>query len=127
MNKIELRNPIMINGVEVKELSYNTGKISSDQFCAIDIARMEKSGGRANVSPVEFDHVFHFYLGCAAVIAVNPHIDIKDLERVTGWDIIQLTRIGQNFTLAGAGGSTESDSGAVSETTQEPLAPQSES
>ena len=127
MNKLELRNPILINGVEVKELTYDTSKISSDQFCAIEVARMEKSNGRANVNPVEFDHIFHFYLGCAAVIAVNPHIDLKDLERLTGWDLIQLTRIGQNFTLSGSGASMGSGSETVSATTQEPLASQSES
>ena len=127
MNKLELRNPILINGVEVKELTYDTSKISSDQFCAIEVARMEKSNWRANVNPVEFDHIFHFYLGCAAVIAVNPHIDLKDLERLTGWDLIQLTRIGQNFTLSGSGASMESGSETVSGTTQEPLASQSES
>ena len=127
MNKLELRNPILINGVEVKELTYDTSKISSEQFSAIEVARMEKSNGRANVNPVEFDHIFHFYLGCAAVIAVNPHIDLKDLERLTGWDLIQLTRIGQNFTLSGSGASMGSGSETVSATTQEPLASQSES
>lgn len=127
MNKIILRNPIPINGKEVKELTYDTSKITSDQFCEIEIARIQKSNGTSNVNPIEFDHVFHFYLACAAVIAVNPEIDLKDLERLKGWDMIQMTRIGQGFTLTGSGGSAESGSVDASATTQEPSEPQSAS
>ena len=34
-----------------------------------------------------------------AVIAVNPDIDISDLERITGYDALELADIGMLFTF----------------------------
>lgn len=127
MNTLKLQNPIKINGKEVNELTYDTSKITPAQFCEAEMLKTEASGRQPNMQPTEFDHSFHMYLGFMAVIAVNPNIDVKDLERLRGFDMIALARIGQNFTLVGAGGSAESGSDASSETTQEPSEPQSES
>lgn len=127
MNTLKLQNPIKINGKTVTKLTYDTSKITAAQFCEAERLKVAASGSQPNMQPIEFDHSFHLYLGFMAVIAVNPDIDVTDLERVSGFDAMQLARVGQNFTLVGAGGSTESDSGASSETTQEPSEPQSES
>ena len=56
-----------------------------------------------------------------AVIAVNPEIDINDLERLTGPDVTALMRIGRNFTTSrSVETSEESSSDEPSETTGEP-------
>ena len=119
MNTLKLNHPIKINGSEVQELTYDTSLITPAQFCQAEQHKMEATGRQLSTQTTEFDHSFHLYLGMMAVIAVNPHIDVKDLERVRGFDMIQLARIGQNFTLVGSGGSQESNSGDASEATPE--------
>ena len=117
MNTIKLQNPIKINGKEITTLTYDTSKLTVAQFCE---AEKHKTASGAIGQVAEIDHAFHLYLAFMAVVAANPDIDVKDLERLKGYDIMQLMKVGQNFLLTGAGGSTESDSGASSETTPEP-------
>ena len=128
MKKITLRKPIMINGAEVKELTYDESEITNEQFCEADAARFAASGNKPSMNVYEFDSGLHLYLGMMAVIAVNPHIDIKDLERIKGYDMIQFIRIGRNFILPGAvEGSSQDSSEGASEITPEPSTAQSES
>lgn len=116
MYKIELRQPIMINGKEVKELTYDTAQITVGQFCEAEAYSFTAGGNKPKMTTHEFDHGLHVYLGMYAVIAVNPHIDITDLERIKGFDMVRLATIGRNFILTGAGGSLEqSTSGDTSE------------
>lgn len=102
MNKIELRNPIKINEKEVKELTYDFNAITCDAFTAA----FNEAGNRAllaaqNNKPtgiiMEQDGNVHLYLGMHAIIAVNPEIDLMDLERIRGYDLVQITKIGRNF------------------------------
>lgn len=121
MNKIILNKPIMINAHEVKELTYDTSEITTGQFCEAEANRFAAGGGNPVMTTYEFDHGLHLYLGMAAIIAVNPHIDIKDLERIKGYDMIKIARVGRNFILTGAGNnSDQNSSGDTSETTPEP-------
>ena len=120
MNKITLSEPLLINGQKVTELTYNTNEITAGQFCEAEALRWQAAGNKAVFNVCEFDHGFHMYLGMMAVIAVMPHVDIMDLERLKGRDMVQLMKIGQNFILAGAGTSSEvNSSGATSETMPE--------
>ena len=122
MNKIILRQSLKINGKEVKELTYDTAAITAEQFCAADSLKFEASGRRPNLTTYEFDNGLHLYLGMMAIIAKNPEIDVTDLERVKGFDMIQIAKVGRNFILTGAGeDSDQSKSADTSETTQEPL------
>ena len=125
MNKIELKQALMINGKEVKELTYDTSKITVGQFCEAETYSFTAGGNKPKLTTHEFDHGLHIYLGMMAVIAVNPQIDITDMERVKGFDLIQLANIGRNFTLTGAGGesSEQSNSDDTSEITPEPSTP----
>lgn len=122
MGKIELRTPIMINGQEVKELTYDASQITAAQFCEAEAYKVAASGNKPSLTVYEFDSGLHLYLGMMAVIAVNPHIDVKDLERIKGFDMVQLVRIGRNFILTGGEeeDSARSNSGDASETTREP-------
>ena len=55
-------------------------------------------------------------------------IDIADLERISGPDVMELVRIGRNFTTTRSGAPSEqNDSESSSETTPEPSTSQSES
>lgn len=124
MNKIELKQPLMINGKEEKELTYDTSKITVGQFCEAETYSFTAGDNKPKLTTYEFDHGLHIYLGMMAVIAVNPQIDIKDMERVKGYDLVQLAKIGRNFILTGAGGNSEqSNSDDTSEITPEPSTP----
>ena len=63
----------------------------------------------------------------STIIAVNPEIDMSDLERVHGYDVMQIMRIGRDF-ISGRSEepSSQNSSGEQSETTPEPSTPQSE-
>ena len=118
-NTLVLDNPITINGQEVKELTYDPQEITAEQFslaCAKSAA-IEKTK-TFTLKMKENDYALHLYLGMMAIIAVNPHIDVTDLERIKGFDVLSLTNIGAFFTLRRqAVPSEESSSGEQSENT----------
>jgi len=102
MDKIELHAPIKVNGEDVRELTYDPEQITVAQLAAAEASAKAAKAKRQSDSVVavaEFDYTFHFYLGCAAVIAVNPAIDVTDLERIKGRDIMRLVGVGRFFTL----------------------------
>ena len=118
-NTLVLDNPILINGQTVKELTYDPQEITAEQFsvaCAKSAA-LDKTRS-VTLKLKENDHALHLYLGMMAVIAVNPNIDVTDLERIKGFDVLSLTNIGTFFTLRKeAAVSAASSSGEQSENT----------
>ena len=130
MEKLTLSNPITINGKNVKTLTYDTDAITVGMFDEAEALKLKatthKSGGSAGA--VELDYSMHTYLAMMAIIAVNPDIDVTDLERISGPDIMKLVRIGRNFTTTrSAAPSEQNDSGSSPETTPEPSTSPSES
>lgn len=114
-----LDNPILINNETVKELTYDPQEITAEHFsiaCAKSAA-LEKTK-TLTLKVKENDYSLHLYLGMMAVIAVNPTIDVSDLERIKGFDVLSLTNIGHFFTLRKlAVPSEESNSDEQSENT----------
>ena len=102
---VKLRQPLMINGKKRKELSYDIEKITGDQFIEADARAHSKATqiGKVSLNVAETDTSFQLYLGFMAVIAENPDIDIADLERINGCDIMTFYRIGRNFTKGSVG------------------------
>lgn len=99
-NTLVLDNPIKINNEMVKELTYDPQEITAEHFsiaCAKSSA-LEKSK-TITLKAKENDYSLHLYLGMMAIIAVNPHITVEDLERIKGFDVLSLTNIGTFFTL----------------------------
>lgn len=99
-NTLTLDNPIKINGKEVTELTYDPNEITAAMFsvaCARSSATNKTKSVTVQVK--ETDYSLHLYLGMMAVIAVNPEISIEDLERVHGFDVLDLTNIGSFFIL----------------------------
>ena len=129
MEKLILSNPIPINGKKIKEITYDTNGITVAMFAEAETRKLKattaKGGGSAGA--FELDYTLHLYLGMMAVIAVNSDIDVADLERLSGPDVMALMRIGRNFTTSRlAAPSEESSSGELSETMPEPSTPPSE-
>ena len=126
--KIQLTNAIEINGKKVTTLSYDTDAITAAQFAEADARKMRASGSKGgNLSgAVELDYSFHLYLGFAAIVAVNPEIDFSDLERIKGYDVMEVMKVGRNFIMKRGEDSPADDSVEQSETTPEPSTPQSQ-
>ena len=120
-NTIKLDNPVQINGKSYNELTYDISEITAQAFAEAD----SKNGNAAGAA--ELDYGLHLYLGFAAIIAVNPEIDISDLERVRGYDVMKIMRIGRDF-ISGKSEEpyTPDSSDAQSETTPEPSTHQRE-
>ena len=132
MEKLTLQNPITINGKKVKILTYDTDAITVGMFADAEARKLRatsnKGGGSAGAGACELDYSLHAYLAMMAIVAVNSDIDVSDLERISGPDVMELMRIGRNFTTArSAAQSEESGSESSSETTLEPSTPQSAS
>ena len=92
-NTIKLDNPVQINGKSYNELTYDISEITAQAFAEADARKLSASGSKNGnaAGAAELDYGLHLYLGFAAVIAVNPEIDISDLERVRGYDVMKIT------------------------------------
>lgn len=99
MNRtLKLDNPITINNKVYTEFEYNPLKITAAQFSEA-CARSSASKNRTvSFNLKQTDTALHLYLGMMAVIAVNPEIDVADLERIEGYDVLELSDIGMLFT-----------------------------
>lgn len=123
---IKLFNPIQINGKLVKELTYDTNEITAAAFAQADSNKLRQQTNKGNLAgAVELDYALHIYLGFAAITAVNPEIDIADLERIKGRDVTEAMMIGRDFiTEKSEEPSSPELSENVSENTPEPFVPQ---
>lgn len=116
MQTLKLRKPLLINGKEVNELTYDTEKITGEMFNEADFLSSSAAAKRGLVTMdlAEFDTGFQYYLGLFAIIAVNPEYDINDLMRIGGSDLMSIYRIGRVFT-----GGVEEETTEESESSQE--------
>lgn len=76
-----------------------------------------------DVSLAESDYYLHLQIGFAAILAVNPGVDITDLERIAGLDLYKVSIIGRNFITEALGDFAQETSDEQSETTPEPSTP----
>lgn len=122
METLKLKNPIMIDGKPVYEVTYDANEIDGILFATAESKRKMAAGGKASASitpMAEFDFGLHLYLGFAAIIAVNPGYDFSDVERIKGADTVAVMRIGRNFIMPAGEASQENDSEEPIETTPE--------
>lgn len=121
MDKIILKNPLLINGDQIKELTHDVNEITPAGFAEAEYRKTRANGskGAPSSAAVELDYSLHLYLGFAAILAVNPEYDFNDLERIKGTDVMEVMKVGRNFIIASAGKSTDEESENASETTPE--------
>lgn len=126
MESIKLKNPIQINGKEVKALTYDVNEITSAGFAEAEYRKTRANGskGAPSSTAFELDYSLHLYLGFAAILAVNPEYDYNDMERIKGSDVVEVVRVGRNFILSSADNSTDDESENASETMQEYTTPE---
>lgn len=99
---LELKNPVLIDGKQVSKLTYDVSEIDCMMFSkassyADAIAFEANREGKPSAVIMEQNTNFHLYLGMMAIVAVNPSYAIADLERIKGFDLVNLTAIGRNF------------------------------
>ena len=125
METLKLKNPIMIDGKEVTEVTYDANEIDGALFATAESMRKAAAGMKnTSITPAaEFDFGLHLYLGFAAIVAVNPGYDFTDVERIKGGDVVKVMGIGRNFMLASDQKQQESDSDEPTETTPESTTP----
>ncbi|MDD3139615.1 MAG: early nodulin 20 (N-20) [Lachnospiraceae bacterium] len=120
---IILKKAIKINGKDVKELTYDFEKISSNLFRRAEMKSIEGLQ-TMKATVMETDVSLHLALGMAAIIADNNDIDFNDLDRITGVDLIFISRLGRSFTSGSLEEeSEESSSEMQSEAIQESITP----
>lgn len=96
---IELSTPIRIDGAEIKELTYDTDKITIENYISANKKAVAAGGMGITGATPQLDYSFQFYIGVQAIIAENPKYDITDIERVKGGDLMKIQAVGQLFTL----------------------------
>ena len=121
MEKLKLKNPIMINGEKITEVTHDSNEIDGILFATAESKRKAAAGMKnTSITPAaEFDFGLHLYLGFAAIVAVNPSYDFSDVERIKGHDVVEVMAIGRNFMLASDQEPQENDSDEPIETTPE--------
>lgn len=101
---LKLDQPLLVNGENRTELQYDALEITAEQYLECCQRAVEKNKSKTiSLKAKENDYALHFYLGCAAVIAVNPEISFEDMERIKGFDTLKLTDIGWLFILRKSG------------------------
>ena len=124
-NTLKLKNPIMINGETITEVTHDSNEIDGILFATAESKRKAAAGMKnTSITPAaEFDFGLHLYLGFAAIVAVNPSYDFSDVERIKGHDVVEVMAIGRNFMLASDQEQQENDSDEPIETTPESTTP----
>jgi hypothetical protein len=105
MEVLVLKNPIKINGEEVKEVKHDFESLSQKEM---DEAERRMCGNKqVPVQIEEMNYTWHSYLFAAAAVKVNPETDISDYLRLTGTDAVKARKLGRNFILAAEDGEEE--------------------
>lgn len=117
MKTIALAHPITVNGKERSTIDLDFEALTVDAFTRAD---SRSHGGEGNVlTLMEANGTLHLNLAFEAAIAVDQTLDITDLERLKGADIMKFAAAGRFFTLQSATDLTDETSEAQSESTDE--------
>lgn len=117
MKTIALAHPITVNGKERSTIDLDFEALTVDAFTRAD---SRSHGGEGNVlTLMEANGTLHLNLAFEAAIAADQTLDITDLERLKGADVIKFAAAGRFFTLQSATDSAGEASEAPSESTDE--------
>ena len=102
IEKITLSKPLLINGENRKELTYDIEELSINHITKAEGLKA-KIGGKdivGSITIAQADYALHICIGMYAVLAVNPDISEEDLQRLKGYDITKLANVGARFFIA---------------------------
>ncbi len=83
MDTLKLSKPIMINGEEVKELTYDFEEMTAQD--KLKAGQKYKKAGKV-IQVEELDSDYHLYLFVEAVLKANPGMDSTDVLRISAKD-----------------------------------------
>lgn len=92
MEKLRLLHAIDVNGEERKEFEYDTELLTAEQF----IGCSTRAGLISN-RVMELSATLHEQLGQLAIINMNQEVDVSDLSRIKGRDIVAIANIGRSM------------------------------
>lgn len=98
-----LKHPIMINGVEVKEIAYDFDELSTKDLLNTRkqmIANDDEIAGAMTLE--EADYNWHSYLFAAGAVKANPDTDLSDYLRFKGQDNAMARALGRSFFIISA-------------------------
>ena len=101
IEKIKLRKPLLVNGQELKELTYDIDELSINHITKAEGLKA-KIGGKdivGSITIAQADYALHMCIGMQAVMAVNPDISEEDLQRLKGYDLTKLANVGARFFI----------------------------
>lgn len=117
MKTIALAHPITVNGKERKTIDLDFEALTVDAFTRAD---SRSHGGEGNVlTLMEANGTLHLNLAFEAAIAADQTLDITDLERIKGSDVMKFAAAGRFFTLQSATDLADETSEAQFESTDE--------
>lgn len=116
-NILKLSNPIKIDNNDVTELSFNYTEITNDLYleAAMRSSRINNTMNTAAVR--EMNEALALCLGKAAIIVANPKITWEDLDRIKGFDLLDVANVGRFFITRRAEKLKEAPSAEQSEAT----------
>ena len=91
MPSLKLTKPIMVDGTEKKELTYNLDDLTGEDIQRVTSELMKKG---VPVSTIELDPVFH-----AALFACSAGLAIEDLNRFSAKDYTAASKVVRDFFL----------------------------
>lgn len=90
MEKLRLLHPVEVTGVSRREFEYDIERLTVEQF----IQCSNRAGIMVN-KVMEINAALHEQLAKQAIMNVDRDVDIADLDRIKGRDVVSLTRIGR--------------------------------
>lgn len=97
---IDLTNPIKINGETVSKLECDFSLLTTQDFVTAS-AKASASAAVAAGIATEMDPGFQMQLAIRAIARTMKGVDVVDLERITGYDILKVSRLGRDFICGG--------------------------
>ena len=94
MDKLILSKPIMVNGVEVKEIKYDFENMTAQD--KLNAGRTYKKAGNV-ISVQELDSDYHLYIFAEAAAKVNEGMDQTDVLRISAKDSAKAEKVVRDF------------------------------
>jgi len=94
---LKLKNPIMINGEEVKEINYDFNALTLQDM--INAEKYLTDEGCVTITTEELNMSWHSMLFCYMASKVNKGTSPHDYLRLSGRDAIRARELAKNFLL----------------------------
>ena len=119
MKILKLAKPLLVNGKKRTELKYDTSILTISDLSNAETLKFKLVPAEQAASSVaQTDNILHLCVAVMAVLRCEPEVSEEDMQRLEGYDVVQLSRIGQRFFIGSASEIAE-NSETQQEVTQE--------